>query len=82
MCEVYLDIGYMVIATASNTLGKQPPCIAQRIKAHLCFANHHITAPRDPGSGPKYESVRALRKVLGRLSLHMFGNGLRSITQV
>jgi hypothetical protein len=42
MCEVYLGIGHMVIATASNTLGKQPPCIAQRIKAHLCFANHHI----------------------------------------
>jgi len=40
--ETYLDKNYMVIATSSNTLGKQPPCVAQVIKTQLCFANHHI----------------------------------------
>ena len=40
--EVYQDIDYMVIATSSNTLGKQPPCTVQVAKGQLYFANHHI----------------------------------------
>jgi hypothetical protein len=38
----YLEIGYMVITTSSNTLGNQTPCIAQVTVVHLSFANHHI----------------------------------------
>ena len=68
--EVHLNIGYMVIATSSNTLGKQPPCTAQVTKAQLCFANHHIiTSQRHaiPALDPKRvgeSTAQSLRTII------------------